>query len=173
MEKIEYTSEKMEGVRQKVQRLVEIVSELESDFPGRHFTLDGHLVGSIGEVMAAYYYGIELYTASTEVHDGEVNGKKVQIKIVQQDNIVIPHEPDYMIVLYLNKNGNIYEVYNGPGKEPWDTASKRDSHNNRHMRVNKLMALDKAVDNERRIPKLHDIEKMKTEYKNTKKNGGD
>ena len=89
--------------------------------------------------MAAYYYGIELYTASTEIHDGEVDGKKVQIKISQQDNIVINHEPDYLIVLYLNKDGNISEVYNGTGKLPWKSASKKDSHNNRHMRVNKLM----------------------------------
>lgn len=63
MERINYTQEKMNIVRQQVQKLVEIVAELEKEFPGRHFTLDGHLVGSIGEVMAAYYYGIELYTA--------------------------------------------------------------------------------------------------------------
>ena len=83
MEKIKYTDEKMNMIKQQVQRLVEIVAQLEAEFPGRHFTLDGHLVGSIGEVMAAYYYGIELYAASTEIHDGEVDGKKVQIKISQ------------------------------------------------------------------------------------------
>ena len=49
---------------------------MEKDFPGRHFTLDGHLVGSIGEVMASYYYGIELYAASAVAHDGEIDGKK-------------------------------------------------------------------------------------------------
>ena len=71
MNKITYTSEKMDLVKQQVQKLIHIVNELEAQFPGRHFTLDGHLVGSIGEVMAAYYYGIELFTASTEIHDGE------------------------------------------------------------------------------------------------------
>lgn len=168
MNKIEYTQEKMNMVKTQVQRLIEIVNELEADFPGRHFTLDGHLVGSIGEVMAAYYYGIELYTASTEKHDGEVDGKKVQIKISQQDNIVINHEPDYLVVLYLNKNGNIYEVYNGPGKLPWESASKKDSHNNRHMRVNKLMELDRDVPELQRIPAKQSIVKMKPEYKNKK-----
>ena len=29
------------------------VQELEADYPGRKFTPDGHLVGSIGEVIAA------------------------------------------------------------------------------------------------------------------------
>ena len=168
MEKIKYTDEKMNMIKQQVQRLVEIVAQLEAEFPGRHFTLDGHLVGSIGEVMAAYYYGIELYAASTEIHDDEVDGKKVQIKISQQDNIVINHEPDYLIVLYLNRNGNIYEVYNGPGKLPWESASKRDSHNNKHMRVNKLMELDKSVDECRRITQINHIEKMDVKYKNRK-----
>ncbi len=106
MNKLTYTSEKMDLVKQQIQKLIDIVKELEAQFPGRHFTLDGHLVGSLGEVMAAYYYGIELFTASTEIHDGEVEGKKVQIKISQQDNIIINHKPDYLIVLYLNKNGN-------------------------------------------------------------------
>lgn len=116
MDRVKYTKEKMNHVKLQVQKLIQIVQELEQDFPGRHFTLDGHLVGSIGEVMAAYYYGIEPYTASTAVHDGEIDGKKVQIKMSQQDNIVIDHEPEYLLVLYLNKSGEIYEVYNGRGR---------------------------------------------------------
>lgn len=166
MEKIVYTKEKMDGIKAKIQNLISIVKELEADFPGRHFTLDGHLVGSIGEVMAAYYYGIELYTASAVAHDGEIDGKKVQIKISQQDDIVINHEPEHLIVLYLRKNGDVFEVYNGPGREPWNSASKRDSHNNRHMRVNKLMELDKQVADELRINAINTIPKMKSEYKN-------
>ena len=61
MNKIIYTQSKMDMVKLQVHKMIEIVKELETEFPGRHFTLDGHLVGSIGEVMAAYYYGIELY----------------------------------------------------------------------------------------------------------------
>lgn len=166
METIVYTKDKMDSVKTKVQKLISIVKELEKDFPGRHFTLDGHLVGSIGEVMAAYYYGIELYSASAVAHDGEIDGRKVQIKISQQDNIVINHEPEYLIVLYLRKNGEVYEVYNGPGKDPWNFASKKDSHNNRHMRVNKLMELDGLVSDELRIKAINEIPKMKKEYKN-------
>lgn len=165
-DRIMYTSEKMDSIKDKVQQLIGIVKELESDFPGRHFTLDGHLVGSIGEVMASYYYGIELYTASAVAHDGEIDGKKVQIKITQQNSIVIHHEPDYLIALYLNKNGSVYEIYNGPGKAPWDTASKSDLYNNRHMSVSKLMKLDQQVDPDSRIKSIHSIEKMKPEYKN-------
>ena len=167
-EKLICSEETIKSIKPKVRKLIKIVNELENDFPGRHFTLDGHLVGSIGEVLTVYYYGIELYTASAVAHNGEVDGRKVQIKITQQDSILISHEPDYLIALYLNKNGTVYEIYNGPGKEPWESAGKPDSHNNKHMRVNKLMELDEKVDNSDRITQLHKIEKMKQEYKNKK-----
>ena len=37
MDKIVYTQEKMDAVKTQVQKLVEIVAELEAEFPGRHF----------------------------------------------------------------------------------------------------------------------------------------
>ena len=167
-EKLVCSEETIKSIKPKVRKLIKIVNELESDFPGRHFTLDGHLVGSIGEVLTVYYYGIELYTASAVAHDGEVDGRKVQIKITQQDSILISHEPEYLIALYLNKDGTVYEIYNGPGKEPWKSA-KEDSHHYLHMRVNKLMELDEKVNSSDRITQLHKIDKMKHEYKNKKK----
>ena len=51
-------------------------------------------MGSIGKVMENYYYVIDLYAASAVAHDGEIDGKKVQIKITQQEDIVINHEPE-------------------------------------------------------------------------------
>ena len=168
MERISYDKEKMDRVWIKIRKMIGIVSELEAEFPGRHFTLDGHMVGSIGEVMAAYYYGIELYKSSTERHDGIVGDREVQIKITQRDDIVINAEPSYLIVLYLTREGDIYEVYNGPGKAPWDTAGKKDGHNNSHMRVNKLMELDKMVPDADRILQINHLKKMRKDYKNRK-----
>ena len=166
MEKIVYNQESMILIKEKIQTMVGIVAELEAAFPGRSFSLDGHLIGSIGEVMAAYYYGVELYKTSTKKHDGVVNGREVQIKITQQDNITISEEPDYLLVLYLTKKGDIYEVYNGRGRQPWDTAGKIDSRNSRHMRVNRLIELDTMVPGEDRIKSLNPIEKMKKVFKN-------
>lgn len=51
---MEYTSEQINNAYQKISELLRIIGDLEESFPGRHFTLDGHLVGSIGEIMAAY-----------------------------------------------------------------------------------------------------------------------
>lgn len=171
MDRVKYSKKKMDTVWERVQDLLRIVAELEAAFPGRHFTLDGHLVGSIGEVLAEYYYGIELYKASAPKHDGEVDGRKVQIKITQSDSIVISAKqgaPDYLLVLYMAKAGNVYEVYNGPGAEPWKLSSKADSHGNKHVTINTLMRCDKNVCDEERIKPVQTIQKMKKEYKNPK-----
>lgn len=53
--------EEVRQIPQLIRKLYEIVAELETYFPDRHFTPDGHLVGSIGEVLAAYYYVPFLY----------------------------------------------------------------------------------------------------------------
>jgi hypothetical protein len=52
------------------------VAELEKMFPGRHFTPDGHMVGSIGEAIAAYHYGIYLHAPGTPAFDGRKDGKR-------------------------------------------------------------------------------------------------
>jgi hypothetical protein len=65
-----------------IQELYATVGRLENMFPGRHFTPDGHLIGSIGEALASYYYGVELHRASFE-RDGSFeevyNGPGAQV----------------------------------------------------------------------------------------------
>ena len=47
-------------LEEKIRELYRITAELEEKYPGRRFTPDGHLVGSIGEVYAAEKYGLTL-----------------------------------------------------------------------------------------------------------------
>jgi hypothetical protein len=47
-----------------VARIYKAAAELEALYPGRKFTPDGHLVGSIGEVIAAEALGLTLYPMS-------------------------------------------------------------------------------------------------------------
>ena len=50
----------MEHTSRLIRDLYQIVARLEEAFPGRRFTPDGHLVGSLGEVFAAERYGLTL-----------------------------------------------------------------------------------------------------------------
>ena len=135
MVKTEETDHSMEHVKDSVCRLVRIVADLEKEFPGRHFTLDGHPVGSIGEVMASYYYEIKLYENPVEpVHDGTApDGRKVQIKMTQRKRIILQEQSDYLIVMRLYPDGNIAEIYNGAGRKPWQNARERLSQQVDHI----------------------------------------
>lgn len=109
--------DKFAFLSEKVKELNRITSEMEQVFPDKSFKLDGILIGNIVEVLTAQTYGITLYRQSEKTHDGEVDGKKVQIKGTQgKESIVIREEPEYLLVEYLDREtGTIREIYNGPG----------------------------------------------------------
>jgi hypothetical protein len=135
--------------------LYDVVAELERMFPGRHFTPDGHLVGSIGEALASHYYGIELATASAEGHDGHCGGKAVQIKATQGDRIALSSEPEHLLVLKLSKNGSFVEEYNGPGAPAWQLVSHKARPKNGQYQIalSKLRRLSRVQDSTSRLPR--------------------
>jgi hypothetical protein len=47
-------------ISEVMHRLYSVVTELESIYPGRPFTPDGHMVGSIGECLVVFAYELEL-----------------------------------------------------------------------------------------------------------------
>lgn len=51
----------MSDIAKKIREIYKIANELEEMYPGRHFTPDGHMIGSIGEVVAAEEYDLELF----------------------------------------------------------------------------------------------------------------
>ena len=130
----------------KIKQLYKITNELESEYPGRKFTPDGHLVGSIGEVIVAESYGLELLPNSTETHDAEAkDGKLVQIKATQINRIAISAEPEYLIVIKILSDGTWNEIYNGPGKPVWDNSGKMQKNGQRPISLHKLKCLMETV----------------------------
>lgn len=109
-------SEFQEQVAQKIKALYDISRDLESLFPGRHYTPDGHMIGSIGEALAASYYDLELFPASAETHDARSrDGRLVQIKATQVNCVSLSSEPEFLLVLKIHSDGTFSEIYNGPG----------------------------------------------------------
>ena len=149
----------------KIKTLLGIVNELEERFPGRKFTLDGHLFGSIGEAIAKYYYNIVLYATGTKAHDGEKNGKKVQIKITQGSSVDINGIPDNLLVLFLHKkDGIVYEVYNGPCE--WLKECKKTKNGWYNRSLSSLSKRDLEIPSDKRIKAAYNIEKWNPEIKN-------
>lgn len=139
----------------KIKELYKIANELERSYPGRKFTIDGHLVGSIGEVIVAEHYGLTLLPNSTKTHDAvSKDGRFVQIKATQVQSIAISSQPDYVIVIKLLSDGSWEEVYNGPGKPVWDNAGKMQKNGQRPISLNKLKKLMTSTEEDKIAPVL-------------------
>ena len=140
-----------------INELYELTTRLEKMYPGRHFTPDGHLVGSIGEVFAAERYGISLFTAGCETHDGKApDGRLVQIKATQRRSVGIYEEPEYLLVFSIDAEGRLSEVYNGPGKPVWQlfAGKKRPKTGQYQVSLTRLRELNERVLSRDRIPVL-------------------
>ena len=131
---------------EKIKELYRITNELENMYPGRKFTPDGHLVGSIGEVLVAEHYGLTLLPTGAETHDAVTkDGKLVQIKATQTNKISISSKPEHLIVIKLNQDGCWQEIYNGPGAIVWDNAGKMQKNGQRPISLSKLRVLMLAI----------------------------
>ena len=103
--------------------LIKTAGRLNTLFPGRPFTPDGHLVGSIGEVVAAYIYDLKLEPCSNPGYDARTREGKLTVEIkltgasgdsfnfrsMEQGGAVMP---DVLICLKLSNEG-FAEIYNG------------------------------------------------------------
>ena len=135
-----------------IQDLFRTVCELESRYPGRKFSIDGHLLGSIGEVIAAEHYDLTLLPNSSERHDAKDKQERlIQIKTTQIDRISISSEPDYLIVIQITSDGNWSEIYNGAGSRVWNNAGKMQKNGQRPISIAKLKLLMKSVSDDEKI----------------------
>ena len=132
----------MNRTSELIRQLYAIVDELERLYPGRKFTPDGHLVGSIGEAHAAEHYGLKLHPASCPGHDAEdTEGRQWQIKATGGSSIGIRSCPDWLLLLKLNRDGTLTEIYRGEGKPVWDAAGKMQKNGQRPLSLSKLKGI--------------------------------
>lgn len=142
---------------QLVQDLYRLVDAFEQMFPGRHFTPDGHMVGSIGEALAACYYALELLPASTQTHDARTkSGRLVQIKATQGKRVGLRSRPKHLLVLRLNRNGSFEEVYNGVGTAAWNLVKHKPLPSNGQYGIGlaTLKKLMRQVPGVQRLPQV-------------------
>lgn len=119
------------------------VAELEAMYP-RKFTPDGHLVGSIGEVVAAEALGLTLYPMSRHGHDAYDDRGDVQIKMTSRNRISMYSEPCRLVVLRITSDEEAEIVYDGSGREAWSAAGPVAKNGQRSISLSKLRSIHKA-----------------------------
>lgn len=109
---------------EEIKQLLAITQKLKEKYIhlNKQFSLDGKLVGDIGEVLAAEKYGLRLLDENAPIHDAEEigTGRMVQIKSSFKGNCYFPYGkdriPEFFLSIHIQDTGEIVELFNGRGR---------------------------------------------------------
>jgi hypothetical protein len=121
---IEISAGRRVPLPEPVAHIYEAVEQLKVLYPGRSFTPDGHLVGSIGEVIAAEALGLKLHKAGEPGHDAFDGEQQVQIKITGGRSVAMYATCERLVVLRIVSPREAEIVYDGPGAPAWSAAGR-------------------------------------------------
>lgn len=122
------------------------------------FTLDGRLLGDIGELIVERYYGMRATGARTPGVDGTFpdSEKTIQVKATQS-NLAGPAfsfgrgQADHLMFLWLDfANGRAEVVYNGP-EAPVRKELKGDYKSTASVKLHIVRALNERVHDQNRL----------------------
>lgn len=149
---------------EEIKELLAITKKLKDRFLhlNKQFSLDGKLVGDIGEVLAAEKYGLRLLKENAPIHDAEeiATGRMVQIKSSFKGYCYFPFGddriPDFFLSIVIDEEGKISEIYNGPGRLVVDEyilkGNKKPYRNSYYtLSQGKLKELNNQVDEKDKI----------------------
>jgi hypothetical protein len=134
------------------------IQQLQEVFPSRKFTIDGRLVGDVGEVIAAIEYDVSLHEVSQPAHDATTSdGRNVQIKATFKDSLTFRTVPDCYLGFKLYPDGRHEEIFNGPGRLIFERYAGRKGIGTTLLSVPNavLRDLSRQVAEADRIPRRH------------------
>jgi hypothetical protein len=158
---------------EEIKQLLAITQKLREKYIhlNKQFSLDGKLVGDIGEVLTAEKYGLKLYDENTPKHDAEEisTGRKVQIKASFKGYCYFPcgveRIPDYFLSINILETGELEEMYNGPGyfiMDHYILKNKLKPYKNSYFTLSRgqLESLNRQVDHSEKIAIAKSVEKI-------------
>jgi hypothetical protein len=132
---------KLISLPQPVADIYRATAKLEAMYPGRKFTPDGHLVGSIGEVIAAEALGLTLYGMGRPGHDAYDDNGDVQIKMTAGKGVGLYSTCERLVVLRVVSPEAAEIVFDGPGAPTWEQAGKMGKNGQRFISLSRLRPL--------------------------------
>ncbi|GAA0833394.1 hypothetical protein GCM10009112_21780 [Marinomonas arenicola] len=145
---------KHEIIEDSLRQIFSGIRQLKEALPAKEFTIDGRLVGDIGEAIVQRDYDITLYEYLAKDYDGETSdGRKVQIKATFKESLTFKKVPDYYLGIKIHEDGSYEEIFNGPGSVIASEYSHRKGFGETLLSFSnkKLHELSKNISNEHRI----------------------
>lgn len=134
------------GLPVEVAAIYRAAATLSARYPGRPFTPDGHLVGSIGEVVAAEALGLTLHKPGYPGHDArDADGRDVQIKTTAGRKVSFYATCDRLVALRIVSPEEAEIVYDGPGAPAWEQAGKAGKNSQKVISVHRLRKIAEST----------------------------
>jgi hypothetical protein len=145
-------------IQRALKQLLQVVGELQSTYPKKKFTLDGRLVGDLGEALVEDAYDVELFDRVVKHYDARTpDGRRVQIKAPMKESLTfrVRHCPDYYVGIQIRPDGSFAEIFNGPGFIAAKAVENRKpiKANLHSVSIGVLKRLNETVQETDRIPK--------------------
>ena len=123
-------------IHRAIKELLVIVEALHERYPKKQFTLDGRLVGDLGEILVEQDYELELFDVLEKHYDGITpDGKKVEIKTTMKNSLTFPcdHTPNFYLDIKIFSDGTYEEIFNGSGELVRERIhNRKPAKNNQH-----------------------------------------
>lgn len=128
-------------MQELVAQVFAICAEL-SDRTQRPISPDGHLVGSLGEVIAADRLGLTLMPPSNYGFDAHgPNGERVEVKTTTRNSISISNEgtlAERIVIIQLLDDGSARIAFDGPADHVLDAAGRPQKNGQRRVSLARL-----------------------------------
>jgi hypothetical protein len=150
----EETMDRSDQLRAMIRNLWGQIQHLRKLYPHRRFTLDGRIVGDIGEVVAETLFDLTLDEKSRKTHDAVAgDGRQVSIKASFQNHLTFTATPEAMIGILLREDGGHEVVYNGPGRYIEEAYGHRAGFGAKLLRLpaSRLREINEKIPSEERI----------------------
>ncbi len=145
-----------ERIREALDLIFRGIAILQTEFTNRRFTIDGRLVGDIGEIIAAAEFDVVLDEVGQADHDGHTSdGRHVQIKATFKDSLTFTTTPELYLGFKLYPDGGHEVVFNGPGEIIFNEYKHRQGIGVKQLSfpISRLKELSTTVPDKDRVPK--------------------
>jgi hypothetical protein len=75
------------------------------------------------------------------------------VKATQGDPVALRAQPDHLLVIQLQKDGTIVEIYNGPGTLAWSHVGKQQKNGQSPISISTLRRLMRDVSLNAQLPR--------------------
>ncbi|MCK4516637.1 MAG: toll/interleukin-1 receptor domain-containing protein, partial [Spirochaetaceae bacterium] len=136
--------------------LLAVVADLKVAFHHKQFTIDGRMMGDIGEAMVECVYDVEVFEKTRpEIDAIASDGKRVQIKATAKKSLTFKNKEDHYLGIQILDDGTFDEIFNGPASVIYDrfrTRRKGIGEKLLSLPISELRDLSKTVKAADRVP---------------------